>query len=60
MVMIVSSILYKEASLEEEGGGLTMVVGSTNTSAEGSLDEGGRDASPMEDSTLGHLELAFI
>ena len=58
--MTVSNILRREASLDEEGGGLTAVVGSKNSSIEGSLDGGGRDASPVEDSTLGRLELSFI
>ena len=58
--MIVSSILRREASLEEEGGGSTTAVGSTNSSIEGSPDGGGRDASLVEDSTLGCLKLAFI
>ena len=58
--MTVSNILRREASLDEEGGGLTAVVGSTNSSIEGSLDGGGQDASPVEDSTLGRLELSFI
>ena len=46
-----------DESLEEEGGGSTVAVGSTNSSAEGSPEEGGRDASLVEYSTLGHLEL---
>ena len=60
MVMAVSSILRKEASLEEEGGGSTAVVGSTYSSVVGSPKEEGLDASPVEDSTLGCLELVFI
>ena len=58
--MTVSNILRREASLDEEGGGLTAVVGSTNSSIEGSLDGGGQDASPVEDSTLRRLKLALI
>ena len=58
MVIIVSNMLRIEASLEEDGGGSTAEVGSTYASAKGSL-EGGRDA-PVEDSTLGHLKIAFI
>ena len=58
--MIVSNILRMEASLDEEGGGSTKAVGSTNSLTDGSLDEEGRDASPVEDLTLGRLELAFI
>ena len=57
--MTVSSILCIEASLDEEIWGLTADVGSTNSSIVGSLDVGGLDA-PIEDSTLGCLELAFI
>ena len=60
MVMTVSNILQMEASLDEEGGGSTVAVGSTNSSVDGSPDQGGRDASPGEDSTLGCLDLAFI
>ena len=60
MVMAVSSILRKEASLEEEGGGSTAAVGLTNSSVVRSPEEGGWDAAPVEDSTLGRLELAFI
>ena len=59
MVMTVSSILHIESSLNEDAGGLTAVVGSTNSSAVGSPDVGGLDTL-VEDSTLGHLELAFI
>ena len=57
-VMIVSSILHKEESLDEDGGGSTTAVGSIYVTTEGSPD-GGLDAAPVEDSTLGHLELAF-
>ena len=56
--MIVSSILHKEESLDEDGGGSTTAVGSIYVTTEGSPD-GGLDAAPVEDSTLGHLELAF-
>ena len=59
MVMTVSSILRREASLEEEGGGLTTVVGLTYSSVVGSPNVGGLDA-PVEDLTLGCLELTFI
>ena len=58
MVIIVSNMLRIEALLEEDGGGSTAAVGSTYASAKGSL-EGGRDA-PVEDSTQGHLKIAFI
>ena len=56
--MTVSSILRIEESLDEEVGGSIAAVGSTNSSAVGSLDVGGLKA-PIEDSTLGRLELAF-
>ena len=49
-----------DESPEVEGGGSTVEVGSTNSSAVGSLEEGGWDAAPVEDSTQGRLELAFI
>ena len=58
MVMTMSSILCIEESLDEEAGGSTIAVGSTNSSAMGSPNVGGLDAL-VEDSTLGHLELAF-
>ena len=58
--MTVSNILQMDESLEEEVGGSIAVVGSINSSAEGLPEKGGQDASPMEDSTLGRLELAFI
>ena len=50
--MTVSSILRREASLDEEGGGSTAVVGPTYSSAVGLPEAGGLDA-PIEDSTLG-------
>ena len=58
--MTVSNILRMDESPEVEGGGSIAAVGSTNSSAEGSPEEGGRDASLVEYSTLGRLELAFI
>ena len=58
--MTVSNILRMEELLEEEGGGSTAVVGSTYSSVVGSPKEEGLDASPVEDYTLGRLELAFI
>ena len=57
MVMTVSSILRREASLEEEGGGSKVAKGLTYALAVGSPD-GGIDAL-VEDLTLGCLELAF-
>ena len=56
--MIVSSMLRKDESLEEEARGSTAAIGSTTSSAVGSPD-GGLGAAPVEDSTLGHLELVF-
>ena len=48
-------------SSEAEGGGAIAAVGSTYSSVVGSPEErGGRGATPDEDSTLGHLELAHI
>ena len=58
MVMTMSSILRIEESLDEEAGGSTTAVGSTNSSTVGSPDVGGLDEL-VEDSTLGRLELAF-
>ena len=52
-------MLYKEESPNVDGGGSIAAVGFTYISIEGSPDEGGLDASPVEDSTLGRLELAF-
>ena len=52
-----SSMLHKDESLDEEAEGSIVVVGSTNSSAVGSLDLGGLDA-PVEDLNLGRLELA--
>ena len=58
--MTMANILRMLESLEVEGGGSTAIVGSTNSSAVGSLEEGGWDATPEKDSTQGRLELAFI
>ena len=58
MVMTVSSMLCKDELLYEEAGGSTIAVGSTNSSIVGSLEEG-LGATPVEDSTLGRLELTF-
>ena len=43
----------------EEGGGSTAAIRSTYSSAMESPEVGGLDASPIEDSTLRCLELAF-
>ena len=56
--MIVSSMLRKDESLEEEARGSTAAIGSTTSSAVASPD-GGLGAAPVEDSTLRHLELVF-
>jgi len=56
--MTVSSMLRKDESLDEEVGGSTATVRSTNFSAVGPPNVGGLDAL-IEDSTLGCLELAF-
>ena len=50
--------LRKEESPDVDGGS-TAAVGSTYTSVEGSPEGGGLDVSPIEDSTLGRLELDF-
>ena len=54
MVITVSSMARKEESLDVDGGGSIAAVGSTYSSAVGSP-----DGSPIEDYTLGHLELSF-
>ena len=56
---MLSNVARKEELLDVDGGGSTVAMGSTYASAKGSPEEGGRDASPIEDSTLGCLELAF-
>ena len=58
--MTISNMLRMEASPDEEGRGSTAIVGSTNSLADESLEGGGGDASPVEDSTLGCLELSFF
>ena len=59
--MTVSNIRRMLESSEAEGGGAIAAVGSTYSSVVGSPEEGGgRGATPDEDSTLGHLELAHI
>ena len=59
-VITISSKLRIEESLDEEGGGLTAAVGSIYSLAVLLPERGGLDASPVEDSSLGCLELAFI
>ena len=56
---MLSNIACKEESLDVNGGGSRAIVGSIYASAEGSPERGGRDASSVENLTLGHLELAF-
>ena len=58
--MFVSNILQMLESPEVEDGGSTAAVGSTNSSAVGSPEEGGWAATLKEDSAQWHLELAFI
>ena len=58
-VITVFSILHKEELLDVDGGGSILAVGYTYASAKGSLEGGGQDPSPIEDSTLESLELAF-
>ena len=55
----ISNIARKEESVDVDGGRSTVAMGSTKASAEGSPNEGVQDASPLEDLTRGHLELAF-
>ena len=55
----VSSIVRIDEEDDVDGGGSTAVVGSANCLVEGSPEEGPLDASPIEDSTQGRLELAF-
>ena len=59
MVITVSNNARKEESLDVDGGGSIAAVGSTYSSAVGSPDEGGLDASLAKDFTPGRLELAF-
>ena len=48
-------------SFKVEGEGIATAVGSTDALAEVSpIEEGGRGATPEDDSTLGRLELALI
>ena len=56
---MLSNIAHKEELVDVDGGGSTTAVGFTYASAKGSPEGGGRDASPVEDSTLEHLKLAF-
>ena len=60
--MTVSNIRRMLESSKVEGRGVAMAVGSTNSSVVGLPKEGGGGggATPKEDSTLGHLELARI
>ena len=59
MMRHVSNIVCIDEEDDVDGGGSTVVVGSTKSSAVGSLKGGALDASPVEDSTRGRLELAF-
>ena len=55
----VSSIVHIDEEDVVDGGGSTVAMGSTKSSAIGSPKGGALDASPIEDLTRGHLELAF-
>ena len=55
----VSSIVCIDEEDDVDGGGSTAAVGSANSLVKGSPEEGPLDASPVEDSTRGRLELAF-
>ena len=56
---MLSNIARKEDLLDVDGGGSMVAMGSIYASTKGSLEGGVQDASPVEDSTLGCLELAF-
>ena len=55
----ISNIVCIDEEDDVDGGGSMAVIGSTKASAVGSPEEGALDTSPVEDSTQGHLELAF-
>ena len=55
----ISSIVHIEEDDDVDGEGSTTIVGSTNSSVVGSPVRGPLDASPVEDSTRGRLELDF-
>ena len=59
MVRHVSNIVCIDEKDDVDSGGSTAAVGSIKSSTVGSLEEGALDASPVEDSTQGRLELAF-
>ena len=59
MVRHVSNIVCIDEEDDVDGGGSTAAVGSTKSSVVGSPKGGAQDASPVEDSTQGRLELAF-
>ena len=59
MVRHVSNIVCIDKDDDVDGGGSTAAVASTKSSVVGSPKGGARDVSPVEDSTQGHLELAF-
>ena len=61
MVITVSNIRRMLESFEVEGGGTATVVGSINALSIVSLvEERGGGATPEDDSTIEHLELALI
>ena len=55
----VSSIVRIDEEDDVDGGGSTAAVGSTKSSTVGSPEGRALEASPVEDSTRVHLELAF-
>ena len=55
----VSNIVCIDEEDDVDGGGSTAAVGSTKSSVVGSPEGRAQDASPVEDSTQGRLELAF-
>ena len=55
----ISSIVRIKEDDDVNNGGSTATVGSTKSSTVGSPKRGSLDASPIEDSTRGCLELAF-
>ena len=55
----ISNIVRIEEDDDVDGGGSTTAVGSKNSSVGGSPVGGSLDALPVDNSTLGRLELAF-
>ena len=59
MVRHVSNIVRIDKDDDVDGGGSIAAVGSTKSSTVGSPEGGALNVSLVEDSTLGHLELAL-